>query len=72
GGDASVAPLTARPHLVFFLHDELIVHTPVEHAEEVAGALRTSAVEAGRLLFGAAPVEFAITVATVDSYDQAK
>ena len=72
GGDAAADPLTARPHLVFFLHDELIVHTPVGVAEAVAEALRESAAEAGRLLFGAAPVEFAITVATVDSYDQAK
>jgi DNA polymerase-1 len=72
GGDASPEPLTARPHLVFFLHDELIVHTPTARAEEVASALRESAAEAGRLLFGSAPVEFAITVATVRSYDQAK
>ena len=35
-------------------------------------ALRESAAEAGRLLFGSAPVEFALTVAVVDSYDQAK
>lgn len=72
GGDASDAALTARPHLVFFLHDELIVHTPRAAAEQVAAALRESAAEAGRLLFGAAPVEFALTVAIVDSYDQAK
>lgn len=72
GGDAASEPLVARPHLVFFLHDELIVHTPVERAEEVAAALRESAAEAGRLLFGAAPVEFAVTVAIVDSYDRAK
>ena len=72
GGDAADAPLTDRPHLVFFLHDEVIVHTPVHLAEEVVAALRDSAAEAGRLLFGAAPVEFALTVAVVDSYDQAK
>jgi DNA polymerase-1 len=72
GGDAARQPLTGRPHLVFFLHDELIVHTPVALAEEVASALRESAAEAGRLLFGAAPVEFALTVAVVDSYDKAK
>jgi len=72
GGDEGDAALTARPHLVFFLHDELIVHTPVGQADEVATALRESAAEAGRLLFGAAPVEFALTVATVESYDQAK
>ncbi len=71
GGDVGSAPLTTRPHLVFFLHDELIVHTPIERAEEVAGALRESAAEAGRLLFGSAPVEFALTVAIVASYDQA-
>ncbi|MFC5501800.1 bifunctional 3'-5' exonuclease/DNA polymerase [Lysinimonas soli] len=72
GGDAADAPLTDRPHLVFFLHDELIVHTPRALAEQVAAELRESAAEAGRLLFGAAPVEFAVTVAIVDSYDQAK
>ena len=65
-------PLTARPHLAFFLHDELIVHTPVEHADAVAAALRDSAAEAGRLLFGATEVEFAVSVAVVDSYDKAK
>jgi DNA polymerase-1 len=72
GGDVASVPFSARPHLVFFLHDELIVHTPTVHAEEVATALRESAAEAGRLLFGSAPVEFALTVATVDSYDKAK
>jgi len=72
GGDTADAPLTDRPHLVFFLHDEVIVHTPVELADEVVVALRDSAAEAGRLLFGAAPVDFALTVAVVDSYDQAK
>jgi DNA polymerase-1 len=72
GGDDVDAALTARPHLVFFLHDELIVHTPVAMAEQVAEALRESAAEAGRLLFGSAPVEFALTVAIVTSYDQAK
>jgi DNA polymerase-1 len=41
-------------------------------AEQVTAALRESAAEAGRLLFGSAPVEFALTVAVVDSYDRAK
>ncbi|WP_210767549.1 bifunctional 3'-5' exonuclease/DNA polymerase [Cellulomonas humilata] len=64
--------LDGRPHLVFFLHDEVMVHAPAEVADEVAVAMRSSAVEAGRLLFGATPVEFALNVAVVDSYDQAK
>lgn len=46
-------PVFARqPHLVFFLHDEVIVHTPQEHAESVARAVAASASAAGRLLFG--------------------
>ena len=64
--------LVQKPHLVFFLHDELVVHTPVALAEEVASALRESAAEAGRLLFGGVPVEFAVSVAIVDRYSDAK
>ncbi|AYF98960.1 bifunctional 3'-5' exonuclease/DNA polymerase [Protaetiibacter intestinalis] len=72
GADGDPRPLAERPHLVFFLHDELIVHTPAELAERVADALRGSAAEAGRILFGAAPVEFPLSVAVVDSYADAK
>jgi DNA polymerase-1 len=72
GGDAATQPLTERPHLVFFLHDELIVHTPEPLAEQVADALRAAATEAGRMLFGEAPVEFALSVAIVDAYSDAK
>lgn len=66
------ASLTARPHLVFFLHDEVVVHTPRQFADEVAAALRESAAEAGRLLFGPTPVEFALTVSIADTYADAK
>ncbi len=72
GGDEAEAVLTARPHLVFFLHDEVIVHAPEELADEVADALREAAAEAGRILFGSTPVEFALTVAVVDDYASAK
>ena len=60
------------PHLVFFLHDELVVHTPELFAERVADEIRAAAQDAGRLLFGALPVDFPLTVATVDNYGQAK
>ena len=72
GPDASPPTLTQRPHLVFFLHDELIVHAPEHLADEVAQAMRDAAAEAGRILFGDAPVEFPLTVAVVDSYADAK
>jgi DNA polymerase-1 len=63
--------LPGRPHLVFFLHDEVMVHAPVEVAPAVADAVRDAAVEAGRLLFGETPVEFALDVSVVDSYADA-
>ncbi|MDN4596202.1 bifunctional 3'-5' exonuclease/DNA polymerase [Leifsonia virtsii] len=64
--------LTAAPHLVYFLHDEVIVHTPEALAEQVAAAVRASAEQAGRLLFGAFPVEFPVTAVIADSYAEAK
>jgi DNA polymerase-1 len=57
---------------VFFLHDELVVHTPETLAARVADEVRAAAQDAGRLLFGTLPVEFPLTVATVDDYGQAK
>lgn len=52
-------PVFARsPHLAFFLHDEVIVHTPREHADAVAKAVTESAQAAGKLLFGDAPIDF--------------
>ncbi|MFC8192743.1 bifunctional 3'-5' exonuclease/DNA polymerase [Cellulomonas sp. NPDC057328] len=63
--------IDGRPHLVFFLHDEVVVHSPAAVADEVAAAVRASADEAGRLLFGAAPVDFALDLSVVDSYADA-
>ena len=60
------------PHLVFFLHDEVVVHAPTRDADEVARLVTESAAEAGRLLFGDAPVAFPVTVAVVDDYSRAK
>lgn len=60
-----------RPHLVFFLHDEVVVHTPEALADDVVRAVGESAAEAGRLLFDTFPVEFALDVAVVTAYDQA-
>jgi len=65
-------PVFARvPHLVYFLHDEVIVHTPAEHAHTVADAVRASAAEAGRILFGTFPVEFPLDARIVESYADA-
>jgi DNA polymerase-1 len=69
---AGNAWFTRGPHLVFFMHDELVIHCPADAAPAVEQAARESAVQAGRLLFGALPVEFPLTIATVDNYAQAK
>ncbi|UVI36150.1 bifunctional 3'-5' exonuclease/DNA polymerase [Brevibacterium spongiae] len=55
---ASGPVFSRRAHLVFFLHDEVIIHAPAEQAEEAADAIRAAAASAGRLLFGDAPVDF--------------
>jgi DNA polymerase I len=71
-GEGGDRPLTERPHLVFFLHDELIVHTPADLAPAVAQELRAAAADAGRMLFGTAPVEFALSVSVVERYSDAQ
>ena len=58
--------------IVFFQHDEVIVHAPVDIAEDVADAIRSAAVTASRLLFGDTPVRFPLGVAVVESYADAK
>jgi DNA polymerase-1 len=66
------APFTDRPHLVFFVHDEVVIHAPAALADVVATEVREAADEAGHLLFGDFPVHFPLTVAAVQSYDDAK
>ena len=69
--EASGPVFGRSPHLVYFLHDEIIVHAPRETADEVAAAVEASAQGAGRLLFGDFPVEFPLDLAVVDSYASA-
>jgi DNA polymerase-1 len=70
--DSAGSWLTDAPHLVFFMHDEVVVHTPADRVEEVETAIREAAADAGRLLFGPLPVTFPVTIATVDNYGEAK
>jgi DNA polymerase-1 len=64
-------PLTARPHLVFFLHDEVVVHTPADLAEAVAEQAREAAASAAGLLFRDLAVDFPLNVSVVRSYAEA-
>ncbi|MDQ0386340.1 DNA polymerase-1 [Streptomyces sp. DSM 42143] len=58
--------------LVFFQHDEVIVHCPREEADAVVAAIREAAELAGRLTFGPTPVRFPFTTAVVECYADAK
>lgn len=58
--------------LVFFQHDEVLVHCPVEVADAVADELTAAATEATMLVFGDTPVRFPLNTAIVDCYSDAK
>ncbi|MEE2522272.1 bifunctional 3'-5' exonuclease/DNA polymerase [Pseudarthrobacter sp. J75] len=63
---------SATGELVFFLHDEVMVHAPVAAVPACVAAIEDAANSAKELLFGRIPVEFPVSVAVVDSYDAAK
>lgn len=64
-------PLDARPHLVLFLHDEVVVHAPAALADAVAAELAAAAETAGALLFRELDVDFPLTISVVQSYADA-
>lgn len=63
--------LTDRPHLVFFLHDEVVVHAPADLADEVVAAATEAATTAARLLFRDLAVDFPLNASVVRSYAEA-
>ncbi|GAA1742114.1 bifunctional 3'-5' exonuclease/DNA polymerase [Nonomuraea bangladeshensis] len=58
--------------LVFFQHDEVMVHCPREQADEAVAAVQAAAAEATRLLFGDTPVRFPMEAVAVTCYGDAK
>ncbi|MGW6917676.1 bifunctional 3'-5' exonuclease/DNA polymerase [Kitasatospora sp. NPDC054939] len=70
--NAFPVPPEDRPHLVFFQHDEVVVHTPANLADRVAEAVGEAADEARLLVFGDTPVRFPLTTAVVECYADAK
>ena len=61
-----------RPRLVFFQHDEVVVHTPAQLADAVRQAVADSGEEARRLVFGDTPVHFPLDTHVAASYLDAK
>ncbi|GAB3522765.1 bifunctional 3'-5' exonuclease/DNA polymerase [Arthrobacter monumenti] len=69
---AAEAGGTPAGQLVFFLHDEVVVHSPADRAEEAAGYVSEAAEAATKLMFGEIPIDFAVQTLIVDSYADAK
>ncbi|HKS47392.1 MAG TPA: bifunctional 3'-5' exonuclease/DNA polymerase [Amycolatopsis sp.] len=65
--------LPASAQLVFFQHDEVIVHAPDEVAPEVPTVIDSCVADTVSLVFGAScPVRFPMHTAVVDTYADAK
>ncbi|WP_283132760.1 bifunctional 3'-5' exonuclease/DNA polymerase [Rhizohabitans arisaemae] len=64
--------LPAPARLVFFQHDEVIVHAPRELVPQVRLALTEAGERARRLVFGDTPVRFPLGTAEVGCYADAK
>jgi DNA polymerase-1 len=60
------------PQLVFFQHDEVIVHAPQDLADAAAAAVEAAGDEAARLVFGPTQVAFPLATAIVNCYADAK
>ena len=67
---AAVAGTPAE--LVFFQHDEVVVHCPQAVAPDVTAAVHRAGDDARTLLFGDTPVRFPLGVSTVECYADAK
>jgi DNA polymerase-1 len=58
--------------IVFFQHDEVVLHSPAEVTAEASHVVAEAAEEATRLLFGATPVRFPFEAKVVTCYADAK
>ena len=68
---AGASPFVSRPHLVFFLHDEVVVHTPAALADTVAAQATEAATTAAGLLFRGLTIDFPLNISIVRSYADA-
>jgi len=66
----SGAAFFRRPHLAFFLHDEVILHVPLQLADAAADAVRDAAASASRLLFGEFPIDFPLDLHIAETADK--
>ncbi|WP_309491566.1 bifunctional 3'-5' exonuclease/DNA polymerase [Microbacterium sp. Se5.02b] len=63
-------PFARVPHLAFFLHDEVILHVPLEHAESAATAVKEAAATATTRLFGSFPIDVPLDLRIAESAEK--
>lgn len=63
---ASGPVFSRRPHLAFFLHDEVILHVPERFADASLRIVIEAADAATRLMFGEIPLDFPLDAAVTD------
>jgi DNA polymerase-1 len=68
----SLATAAPRAQIVFFQHDEVLVHCPQETADAVSAEITKAAEQATGLVFGRTPVTFPLESTTVTCYADAK
>lgn len=68
----TLAVSAPEAQIVFFQHDEVIVHCPEDSAAAVSADVSKAAEQASTLVFGATPVRFPLEAKTVRSYADAK
>ena len=65
-------PVFARqPHLAFFLHDEVIVHTPATTPTRPRRRCADAAASAAALLFGDFPLDFPLDLRIAETAEKA-
>ena len=57
-----------RGGIVFFVHDEVVLHVPEERAEDAVRAVEHAEARTREVLFGDTPVRFPLTVSVTDCY----
>ncbi|MBG6184214.1 DNA polymerase-1 [Arthrobacter sp. CAN_A214] len=65
-------PGSGRSEVVFFLHDEVMLHVPEEDASGMSRLVEDAAAAATTLMFGRIPIDFAVSTVVVASYADAK
>ncbi len=58
--------------VVLCLHDELLVHAPLEHADEVSARVDRALQDASRRWAGGAPVRFVADTSVIHRWSEAK